>query len=71
MRNRKWSDDLIELSREYLNYDGVRVKSLNKEFGQLKIDYDKNIYTIIISNSDHTLTFTSVDDIINSGWVVD
>jgi len=71
MRNRKWSDDLIELSREYLNYDGVRVKSLNKEFGQLKIDYDKNIYTIIISNSDHTLTFTSVDEIINSGWVVD
>ena len=66
---KKWSDDLIKLSREYLNYDGVRVKSLNKEFGQLKIDND--IYTIILSNSNHTLTFTSVDDIINSGWVVD
>jgi len=71
MRIRNWSNDLIELSKEYLNYDGVRVKSLNKEFGQLKIDYDKNIYTIIISNSNHTLTFNSVDKIINSGWVVD
>jgi hypothetical protein len=66
-----WSEKLIKLSREYLQYSGTRVKSINGDFGILNIDYDKNIYTIIISNSDQTLTFNTVDDIINSGWVVD
>ena len=68
---KKWSDKLIELSREHLNYDGVRVKSLIPEFGVLNIDYDNQIYTISISNSERTLTFNSVDEIIKAGWVVD
>ena len=68
---KKWSESLIELSREYLNHDGVKVKSLSRQFGELNIDYDNSIYTILISDSNQTLTFKSVDEIINSGWVVD
>jgi len=68
---KKWSEKLIELSEEYLNYSGSRVKSLNGEFGVLNIDYDNKIYYIHISNSENILTFNSVYDIINSGWVVD
>ena len=37
---KKWSDSLIKLSREFLNYDGVNVKSIKREFGILNIDYD-------------------------------
>ena len=68
---KKWSDNLIELSREYLNYSGSRVKSINKQFGELEIDYKNNIYYIHVSNSEEVLTFNSVEEIINSGWVVD
>ena len=57
---KKWSDELIELSREYLKYDGTRVKSLKPEFGILNIDYENQIYTISILNSDRVLTFNSV-----------
>ena len=67
----KWSDNLIQLSKEYLNYSGTRVKSLSGNFGELNIDYENNIYTISVSNSNQTLTFNSVEEIINSGWVVD
>ena len=68
---KKWSEELIELSREYLNYNGVNVKSLKPEFGILNIDYENNIYTITLFNSNQTLTFKSVEDIINAGWAVD
>ena len=68
---KKWSDNLIQLSKEYLNYSGTRVKSINGKFGELNINYEKNIYTISVSNSNLTLTFNSVEEIINSGWVVD
>jgi len=68
---KKWSDELIELSREYLYYSGVNVKSLKPEFGILNIDYEKQIYTIKLFDSNQTLTFKSVDDIINAGWAVD
>jgi hypothetical protein len=68
---KSWSDNLIKLSREHLNYSGSRVKSINGDFGLLNIDYDNNIYTIIISGSSKTMTFNTVDEIINSGWVVD
>ena len=52
---KKWSDNLINLSREYLNYTGISVKSLNCEFGKLTIDYEKDIYTISIFNTNQTL----------------
>jgi hypothetical protein len=68
---KKWSDKLIELSREYLEIDGVNVKSLNAEFGILNIDYLNKKYTINFLSSNQTLTFNSVDEIINSGWAVD
>jgi hypothetical protein len=68
---KKWSDKLIELSREYLEIDGVNVKSVNAEFGILNIDYENKIYTITFLSSDKTLTFNSVDEIVNSGWAVD
>ena len=68
---KKWSDRLIELSREYLEIDGVNVKSLNAEFGILNVDYQNKKYTISFLKSNQTLTFNSVDEIINSGWAVD
>jgi len=68
---KKWSENLINLSKEYLNYNGVRVKSINGEFGELSINYENKIYIISISNSNKTVTFHSVDEIINSDWVVD
>ena len=68
---KKWSNELIELSREYLNYDGTNVKSLNKQFGILNINYEKQIYTINILTSEQILTFNSVEEIINAGWAVD
>jgi hypothetical protein len=68
---KKWSDELIELSREYLNYTGTHVKSLKPEFGILNIDYENNVYTIKLLNSSQILTFKSVEDIINAGWAVD
>jgi hypothetical protein len=68
---RKWSDELIKLSKEYLNYDGTSVKSLNGDFGILNVDYKNNIYTIDIHDSDQVLVFKSVDEIINAGWAVD
>ena len=68
---KKWSDNLIQLSKQYLNYDGVKVKSLNREFGILNIDYENQDYYISILNTNQTLTFKSVNEIINSGWVVD
>jgi len=68
---KKWSDNLIKLSEQYLNYSGSRVKSINKQFGELEIDYKNNIYYIHVSNSEEVLTFNSVEEIINSGWVVD
>ena len=68
---KKWSDKLIELSKEYLNYSGTRVKSQDLEFGTLIIDYNNSIYTIHISNSNKIVIFKSINEIINSGWVVD
>jgi len=68
---KKWSDKLIELSEEYLNYSGTRVKNLNGDFGLLTIDYDNKKYKITVSNSDKILTFNSVQDMINNKWVVD
>jgi len=67
----KWSEKLIELSEEYLEYSGTRVKSSKGEFGELEIDHDKKIYSINVSNSDQILKYNSVNQIINSGWVVD
>jgi hypothetical protein len=64
-----WSEKLITLSKEYLNYTDTRVKSIKGKSGLLTIE--NNIYTITVSNTDETLTFNSVNEIINSGWVVD
>jgi len=64
-----WSEKLITLSREYLNYTDTRVKHIKGKFGLLTIE--NNIYTITVSNTNETLTFNSVDDILKSGWVVD
>lgn len=68
---KKWSDELIELSREYLEIDGIHVKNLNSDFGILNIDYQNKIYTISFLTSNRVLQFFSVEDILNSGWVVD
>ena len=67
---KKWSDELIKLSIEYLNYDGVNVKSLNGNFGILNV-ITKKLYTISIFNTDIVLTFHSVEEMIEAGWAVD
>jgi hypothetical protein len=41
---KKWSDNLIELSKEHLNYSGTMVKSLNGDFGILNISGENFIY---------------------------
>jgi hypothetical protein len=68
-----WSKELQELSEEYLEYDGVNVKSKNGQFGIINIDYENKVYEIILLNSieNQILTFYSVDEIIKAGWVVD
>ena len=68
---RKWSEELIILSRELLNIDGVNVKSINGNFGILNIDYKNKVYSISIFDSDVVLTFDSVEEMINAGWAVD
>ena len=68
---KKWSDELIKLSRKYLEIDGVNVKSLNAEFGILNIDYLNKKYTINFLSSNKSIIFNSVDEIINAGWAVD
>jgi len=68
---KKWSNELTELSEEYLYYSGIVVKSPDLDFGVLDIDYDKNIYTISVFGSGKKITFKSINEIINSGWVVD
>ena len=45
-----WSNELIELSEEYLNYDGVNVKTQKGDFGILNIDYQNKIYKEPINN---------------------
>lgn len=67
-----WSKESIELSREYLNYSGVHVKSDKMEFGILEIDYEKKLYTISkLPDLKEKITFNSVEEIIKGGWVVD
>jgi hypothetical protein len=68
---KNWSDKLIELSREYLNYDGTHVKSLSGDFGILNIDYEKQIYKIKSKSSNQEFIFNSVNEIVNAGWTVD
>jgi hypothetical protein len=69
---RMWSKELRTLSEEYLNYDGTHVKSINGQFGVLSIDYQNELYTISIKpDFTETLTFHSVNEIIESGWAVD
>ncbi|GHU61046.1 hypothetical protein FACS189445_2570 [Spirochaetia bacterium] len=67
-----WSEKLIELSEEYLNYDGTQVKHFKGKFGSLSIE--DNIYKITlkpITNESQVLTFHSVDEMIKTGWAVD
>ena len=67
---RKWSDELIALSREYFKYDDVNVKSINGNFGILNV-ISKKLYTISIFDTDIILTYNSIDEMINAGWAVD
>ena len=67
-----WSKELIELSKEYLEYDGMHVKSQKGKFGVLSIE--NKIYKITlkpITNESQVLTYNSVNDMIKAGWAVD
>ena len=69
-----WSEELTELSEEYLNYDGVNVKTKKGDFGILNIDYQNKIYKINLlteNKKNLNLTFNSVSEIISAGWAVD
>lgn len=68
----KWSDKLIELSKEYLEYDGTHCKHQKGIFGILSIDRENKTYTISLKPElTEKLVFNSVSEMINSGWVVD
>ena len=62
-----WSDKLIKLTKEYLNYDGTHAKSLKGQFGILNIDNENQTYTITLKSTNQELVYNSVDDIIKSG----
>jgi len=69
-----WSEELTELSEEYLNYDGVNVKTKKGDFGILNIDYENKIYKINLlteNKNNLNLIFNSVSEIIENGWAVD
>jgi len=69
-----WSNELTELSEEYLNYDGVNVKTKKGDFGILNIDYENKIYKINLlteNKNNLNLIFNSVSEIIENGWAVD
>jgi hypothetical protein len=71
---KKWSPKLRELSGEYFEYDGIRVKTTKGGFGILNIDYRNKIYTISFPHGNavsHDLTFHSADEMINAGRAVD
>jgi hypothetical protein len=66
-----WSDRQTELSRELLNFDGVSVKSLNGEFGVLRVTGNPPAYTVFFYDEAKTAAFSSVEDLIKAGWAVD
>jgi predicted oxidoreductase (fatty acid repression mutant protein) len=69
-----WSKELIELSRECLNYDNTSVKSQKGDFGILNVDNHNKIWTITLlteNTRNLNLTFHSVEEIIDVGWAVD
>jgi hypothetical protein len=67
-----WSKQLQELSKIYFEIDGTHVKSLKGNFGVLSIDKKSKLYTISIKpDFNISLTFHSVQEMINSGWAVD
>jgi hypothetical protein len=71
---KQWSPELRELSSEYFEYGGVRVKTTNGGFGILSIDYQNKIYTVslLTGNAEKSdLTFHSADEMIKAGWAVD
>jgi hypothetical protein len=68
---RKWSENLINLSREYMEIDGVHLKSLDGDFGILNIDSENKLYKIQLKDSDQVLIFNSADEMIDAGWAVD
>jgi hypothetical protein len=70
----QWSPGLRELSKEYFEHDGVRVKTTKGDFGILNIDYQNKIYTVslLTGNSENNdLTFRSAEEMIKAGWAVD
>jgi hypothetical protein len=72
MYSKKWSDQLIELSRLHL-VNGVHVKSLNGGFGILNVNSERTVYQVaLLDKSNETfLIFNSVNEMIEAGWAVD
>jgi hypothetical protein len=69
-----WSKELIEVSKKYLDHDGVSVKTQEGDFGVINIDYKKRLWTITLltdNTKNLNLTFHSPDEIIQAGWAVD
>jgi len=66
-----WSKELINTSRKLLNISGVSVKSLDGNFGVLQIGDIEPKYMICFYDENKTVSFKSIDEIINAGWAVD
>jgi hypothetical protein len=66
-----WSKQLTQLSKSYFHIGGCNVKSETGKFGFLIVDNINRLYKISIFNSDETICFNSVDELIENGWAVD
>ena len=66
--NKKKDDDIED---EYIMLTIGNGRNILSEVPEETIDYEKNIYTIKLHNSNKTLIFKSVEEMINAGWAVD
>jgi hypothetical protein len=69
-----WSEELQDLSRIYLEVDGVNVKSVDGDFGKLRVDNAKHSYVVSLlkkGKGSIPLSFDSVSEMIIAGWAVD
>ncbi len=74
-----WSDELKETTRKILVHhelvpmdDYVYVKHTEGSFGKIKLDdWLKNVYQITDNKTEEVVVFDTIEDLINSGWVVD
>ena len=66
-----WSNLLTRLSRKEFETGFCNVKSEHGKFGFLSVHAENPRYRISIFDSEETLTFNGIEEIIGAGWVID